>query len=55
VIQYDRSNPSAADWFDISLADDGMWLRKATEAAGAGAGPGFSEKDMRGLLEWLVS
>jgi hypothetical protein len=51
VIQYDRSNPSAADWFDISLREDGAWLRKAAD----GAGPGFSDKEMRTLVEWLVS
>lgn len=53
VIQYDRSDPSAADWFDISLRDDGAWLRKARD--GNGPGPSFSEKEMRGLMEWLVS
>jgi hypothetical protein len=53
VIRYDRSNPSAADWFDISLRDDGAWLHKGGE--GAGPGPGFTEKEMRTLLEWLVS
>jgi hypothetical protein len=53
VIQYDRSNPSAADWFDISLREDGAWLRKAPE--GNGPGPGFTDKDMRVLMEWLVS
>jgi hypothetical protein len=50
VIQYDRSNPSAADWFDISLLDDGSWLRKAADGQA-----GFGEKDMRTLMEWLVS
>ena len=50
VIQYDRSNPSAADWFDISLGDDGTWLRKAADGAA-----GFTEKEMRTLMEWLVS
>ena len=29
VIQYDRSDPSAADWFDLSLREDGAWLRKS--------------------------
>ena len=50
VIQYDRSNPSAADWFDISLREDGAWLKKANE----GVGPGFADKDIRSLIEWLV-
>jgi hypothetical protein len=53
VIQYDRSNPSAADWFDISLREDGAWLRK--EPDGSGSGPSFTEKEMRTLMEWLVS
>ena len=51
VIQYDRSNPSAADWFDISLREDGTWQRKAAD----GNGPTFADKDQRALLEWLVS
>jgi len=51
VIQYDRSNPSGADWFDILLHEDGAWLRKAPD----GNGPSFTEKEMRGLMEWLVS
>ncbi len=51
VIQYDRTNPSAADWFDIALRDDGAWTRKTADGAGAA----FVEKDMRSLLEWLVS
>jgi hypothetical protein len=53
VIQYDRSNPSAADWFDVSLREDGSWLRKSAD--GNAPGSGFSDKDMRVLLEWLVS
>jgi hypothetical protein len=53
VIQYDRSNPSAADWFDIALREDGAWSRKAVD--GAAVPPGFGDKDMRALLEWLVS
>ncbi len=53
VIQYDRTNPSAADWFDIALREDGAWSRKAVD--GGASPPGFGEKDMRTLLEWLVS
>ncbi len=53
VIQYDRTNPSAADWFDISLREDGAWLRKTAEPSTASAG--FTDKEMRTLLEWLVS
>jgi hypothetical protein len=53
VIQYDRSNPSVSDWFDIALREDGAWLRKAPD--GGAQAPGFTEKEMRGLMEWLVS
>jgi hypothetical protein len=52
VIQYDRSDPSAADWFDLSLREDGAWLRKAADG---GTGPQLAEKDMQQLIEWLVS
>jgi hypothetical protein len=52
VIQYDRSNPSGADWFDISLREDGAWLKKVGD--GSGPGPGFADKDIRSLIEWLV-
>jgi hypothetical protein len=51
VVQYDRLNPSAADWFDIALGEDGGWSRRAEDGGGAG----FSDKEIRGLLEWLVS
>ena len=51
VIQYDRSNPSAADWFDISLRDDGTWQRKAPD----GTTSAFVDKDLRVLFEWLVA
>jgi hypothetical protein len=53
VIQYDRSNPSAADWFDISLREDGAWACKSPD--GTAPEPAFSEREMRGLMEWLVS
>jgi hypothetical protein len=52
VIQYDRSDPSAADWFDLSLREDGAWLRKTPDGS---AGPGLGEKDVQHLIEWLVS
>jgi len=52
VIQYDRSAPTAADWFDLSLREDGVWLRKSGEG---GPGSGLTEKDMQQLIEWLVS
>lgn len=53
VIQYDRSDPSAADWFDIALREDGAWHRKGDD--GNPTGPSVGEKDVRSLLEWLVS
>lgn len=52
VIQYDRSDPSAADWFDLSLREDGAWLRKSSDG---GAGAALTEKDLQHLIEWLVS
>jgi hypothetical protein len=52
VIQYDRFDPSAADWFDVALREDGVWLRKSADG---GPGAGLSEKDMQHLIEWLVS
>ena len=52
VIQYDRSDPSAADWFDLSLREDGAWLRKTPDG---GLGEDLAEKDMQYLIEWLVS
>jgi len=52
VIQYDRSDPSAADWFDLSLREDGAWLRKTADGA---SGASLAEKDMQHLIEWLVS
>ncbi len=52
VIQYDRSDPSAADWFDLALREDGAWLRRSADG---NAGVGITEKDMQHLIEWLVS
>jgi len=52
VIQYDPADPAGADWFDLTLREDGSWVRKATEPDGAP--PVFGEKEMRKLLEWLV-
>jgi len=52
VIQYDRSDPSAADWFDLSLREDGAWMRKDADG---GLGATLAEKDMQHLIEWLVS
>lgn len=52
VIQYDRSDPTAADWFDLALREDGAWQRKSPDG---GAGANLAEKDMQHLIEWLVS
>ena len=52
VIQYDPADPAGADWFDVTLREDGSWLRKMPD--GEGAPPPFGEKEARHLLEWLV-
>ena len=52
VIQYDPADPAGADWYDLSLREDGVWLRKTAE--GEAAGPPVGEKELRGLFEWLV-
>jgi hypothetical protein len=53
VIQYDHLDPTAADWFDVSLHEDGIWLRRAADDHGAPHVVG--DEDMRALIEWLVS
>jgi hypothetical protein len=51
VIQYDPADPAGADWFDLSLREDGTWLRKVPD----GETPiPFAERDLRRLFEWLV-
>lgn len=52
VIQYDASDPTGADWFDVTLKEDG-WHRKIGE--NETGPPALAEKDVRKLLEWLVS
>ena len=52
VIQYDPADPAGADWYDLSLREDGTWLRKVAE--GEAPMPPFGEKEIRALLEWLV-
>jgi hypothetical protein len=52
VIQYDPADPAGADWYDLSLREDGSWMRKAVE--GENPLPPFGEKEIRALLEWLV-
>lgn len=52
VIQYDASDPTGADWFDVMLREDG-WHRKVGEND---AGPAaLGDKDLRRLLEWLLA
>jgi hypothetical protein len=52
VIQYDPADPAGADWYDLSLREDGSWMRKVVE--GENQVPPFGEKEIRALLEWLV-
>src|SRR5207302_6616719 len=52
VIQYDPADPAGADWFDVTLREDGSWVRKMPD--GDAAPPAFGEKEARRLLEWLV-
>ena len=52
VIQYDPADPAGADWFDVTLREDGTWVPKTAD--GEVVPPPFSEKDARRLVEWLV-
>lgn len=52
IIHYDPADPAGADWYDLSLREDGTWVRKVAE--GETPPPPFSEKEIRTLLEWLV-
>jgi hypothetical protein len=52
IIQYDPADPAGADWYDLSLREDGSWMRKTAE--GEAPAPPFGEKEVRSLLEWLV-
>ena len=51
VIQYDPADPAGADWYDMSVSEDGSWLRKAGD--GEVRAP-LSEREMRALVEWLI-
>lgn len=52
IIQYDASDPTGADWFDVTLREDG-WHRKSAEGE---TGPSvLAEKDLRKLIDWLLS
>jgi hypothetical protein len=52
VIQYDPADPAGADWSDYSLREDGGWIGKTVE--GETPGPPLGDKELRGLVEWLV-
>lgn len=52
VIQYDPADPAGADWYDLSLREDGSWTRKSVD--GETPPPPFGEADVRRLFEWLV-
>jgi hypothetical protein len=52
VVQYDPADPAGADWYDLSLREDGSWVRKAADPDTPP--PPFAERDMRRLIEWLV-
>lgn len=52
VIQYDPADPAGADWHDLTLREDGTWVRKAVD--GEGPQPPMGEKEVRRLFEWLV-
>lgn len=53
VIQYDDGDPTLSDWFDILLREDG-WHRKVPGETDKSS-PTLTDRDMRGLIEWLVS
>jgi hypothetical protein len=52
VIQYDPADPAGADWYDLSLREDGSWVRKTAEVEAPA--PPFNEKEIHSLFEWLV-
>jgi len=52
IIQYDASDPTGADWFDLTLLEDG-WHRKAGDGTSGPAA--LADKDLQRLIEWLLS
>jgi hypothetical protein len=52
IIQYDASDPTGADWFDVTLLEDG-WHRKVGDGT---SGPSaLADRDLQKLIEWLLS
>jgi hypothetical protein len=52
VIQYDPADPAGADWYDLTLKEDGSWVPKAAE--GEPPMQPIGESEVRRLIEWLV-
>jgi hypothetical protein len=52
VIQYDPADPAGADWYDVSLREDGSWVRKVPDGEPPPAP--LNERELRRLFEWLV-
>jgi hypothetical protein len=52
IIQYDAGDPTGADWYDVTLREDG-WHRKSAD--NEPSTPALAEKDLRRLIEWLLS
>jgi len=52
IIQYDASDPTGADWFDVMLREDG-WHRKPGD--GDASSSALGDKDLRKLIDWLLS
>jgi hypothetical protein len=53
VIQYDPADPAGTDWYDLTLREDGTWVRKSIDPEAPQ--PPLGEKEVRRLVEWLVS
>ena len=52
MFQYDASDPTGADWFDVTLREDGWHKKLGDNEAGAAA---LTDKELRKLIEWLIS
>lgn len=51
IIQYDAIDPTGADWFDVTLLEDG-WHRKVGDGSSGPAA--LADKDLQRLIEWLL-